>query len=88
MGWGGRIPLPSRSPDLIPIDFQQWRHIKEFTLLCLPDIIDRIHEQPVDVNVTNFILLPEIFVTGCRSVFTKMVMFLIINSDQESPLFF
>lgn len=46
MGWGGRIPLPSRSPDLIPIDFQQWRHIKEFTLLCLPDIIDRIHEQP------------------------------------------
>ncbi|EZA47264.1 hypothetical protein X777_16427, partial [Ooceraea biroi] len=59
-GRGGRISWPARSPDLTPLDFFLWGHLKNEVYRDIPttpeDMRERIQRELVSLNRTIFVL--------------------------------
>ena len=58
IGRGGPVHWPARSPDLTPVDFFLWGHIKAQVYATPPASLDdlkhRIHEACAQIQVTLF----------------------------------
>jgi hypothetical protein len=71
IGTGGPIAWPPRLPDLNPLDFYVWRHLKTFVSAAPVDKEGPLHHRSVDACQTNR-NYPRIFERMRRSMMRRV----------------